>query len=372
MIYILFLIPFMAFSIAEVAGMQAINRKAILIGLTTILILFVGLRYHTGADWHGYINMFNNYHQEGMNREIGYMFLNRVFKRLIDNYYVLQFAVTCFVCISFYKFIAKYSKYPIVSLFLFIIFFMYNILMAQVRQSIAIAIILFSTQYIFDRKALKFLMMIALACLFHISAIVAISLYFFNKNWGKIIPVILVSISLIFYYKYDIVLLAVSIVAPFLPERLSLLAIHYLEIARQGNFGIAFIGTTALNLFLIIFFKPKNDKNCFFFNIIVVSSIIASASKGMDALDRLQSYYLVYATISYTYLFMLFDFKKIRELFFLYLCCILLFFAIPFERIRLNHFVSELSKRDVQYQWVPYYNVLYHPYNAQFRKDWTE
>jgi hypothetical protein len=177
-IYIIIFALLFTSSLLEVGGLKKNQATWLFYAMVGVIVLFVGLRYHTGGDWYLYNKIFNySLSPNPEHTEYGYLLLNKFFKLTFNNYYILQFAVTLFIGISFYKFYKKHSQYPIVSFSLMVWIFFYTILMSQVRQSIAIAIILYSTQYIFDRKLWHFLCMIIVACFFHVSAVAAIPLY---------------------------------------------------------------------------------------------------------------------------------------------------------------------------------------------------
>jgi hypothetical protein len=361
---------------AEIYGMQKKYVKLILFFLISIIIFFIGLRYRTGADFNGYLIIFDDPLKEYtavIPKEPGYVILNRIFKYIFGNYYILQCSITFFVCFSVYKFIVRYSKYPLVSLFLFIIFFFDDILMAQMRQSIALGIVLLSTKYIFNRKIIPFLFMVVLACMFHISAICAIPLYFLTWYFNKIISAIAMLASLIFYYKNNILILILSLIAPLLPGRLSEIAIKYLNSElyagqTQGlNTGIYYIANLLLAMFLVLTIKPKDNKMIFFINTIIIAAIITNVSTGLVIIQRLRAYYLVYGIIGYTYIFKSINFRKLRDLFVIYACCIVVFFAIPFVKARTNYKISIITGRHMQYYWIPYYNAVYHSEKADYR-----
>jgi len=127
--YIFFFTPFLLCAIKEAVIKPRKTDRALLAFLAVFAVLFIGLRYHTGADWSGYIRTFDRslkIDREHSAMEYGYVLLNRPFKYIFDNYYVLQFTVTSFVVFVVYKFITRYSRYPLVSLCFFLLFFLVN------------------------------------------------------------------------------------------------------------------------------------------------------------------------------------------------------------------------------------------------------
>ena len=372
-IYFLFFIS----SILEVGGLKKSQARWLLGGLTIILILFVGLRYNTGGDWYIYNRIFdqslsstNNSHLA----ESGYLLLNKLFKLIFNNYYVLQFAVTLFVGVSFCKFYKNHSQYPIVSLSLFVWLLFYTILMAQVRQSIALAIIVFSTQYVFDRKLFHFLSGIFVACFFHISAVIAIPLYFLYRNFGKTLPLILMLIAQLFYFNPEFIKSIILFVVPYLPNRFSLLAGHLTSVlgnSQKFGSGLLYLGQMILSIFIVLFVKPTDKKEAFFLNTLVVFVIIKGFAIGVEIIERLEAYYLVFAIIAYTYLFKI-RIKRLRSIYLITTCFLLLFFMLLRIKTLTDTNIATLTRRPGNYALVPYYNVLSHPPEATTRKDWIE
>jgi hypothetical protein len=364
----------------EMAGMRKKYAKVVLVMLILTIVYFVGLRYNTGADFTGYYNMFKR-SLSFMKRktitdiEYGYLLSNRIFRYVSDNYYIYQCLVTAFTCFGVYKLITRYSAYPIASLLLFVVFFFNSLLMAQMRQSIAVAIIALGTKYIFRRELPQFLVIIALAAAFHISAVLALPLYFMTAHFNKPLSILMVICSLIFYIKGGIVLAIMSLVGPLLPGRLSFIVIRYLEsqhYAGQAEFstGIYFIANLTLTLFLLACVKVKHNdvRMSFFMNTIAVSAVINNVSTGMIIIDRLRAYYLIYGIIGYTWIFKIISFKRLKEVFVLYVCLILAFFTVPYIRSRMDNSISSTTGKPMNYSFIPYYNALYHPVSAEYRK----
>jgi hypothetical protein len=376
MIYCILLIPFLCFSAAEIYGIKKIYSRTLLFFLASVLIFFIGLRYRTGEDWYNYLARFNavpsrNFFMRGW--EIGYLWLNVAVYYTIGNYYAVQFIATFLFCVAFYRVNKQYSLYPIFTLSLFYIL-LYTVLMCQVRQQIAIAIVLLSTKFIFEHKFLPFFCFIGLACLFHTSAITAIPLYFLYRKTNKIVSLFFIAFSSLFYFFNRVLISLVSLIVPFLPGRLSHIGAVYLAsevYAGQAIFrsGIAFIANILLVIIIVTCIKvDDNKRKSFFLNCLVLATCIKNVSAGLSILERLQSYYLVYGIIIYAYILRLFSFRKIKNIFFIYMCFVFIFFILPFAKPRLTRARSPTSGIIWYDYYNPYYNVLYYPSEADMRK----
>ena len=358
----------------EANGLKKKQASWLFSALAALLVLFVGLRYNTGADWDFYKQIFYGYSSD---TEYGYLLLNKVFKTIFNNYYILQFSATLFFVFSVSRFYKKEVSYPIAALTLLMCFMLFNILMAQVRQSIAIAIIVMFSNYIFERKLLNFLIVIFVASFFHTSAIAAIPLYFLYKNYGKALPIILILAANVLYFYPELLKIIVLQVTPILPESLADRATYYMVsiFAKKAEFntGLFYLSQLAITLVLVSLVKINDNKTAFFINSLAMLAIIKALSTSIFILGRLESYYLVYALVAFTYFW---DIKikqiQVRSTRLAFAAVLLLFFLVmPVKDITATK-ISNITNRPINYAIVPYYNCIFHPEEATQRKDWSE
>ncbi len=373
-IYIIIFSLFLSASIFEAGGLKKEQASWIFVALAGLLVLFVGLRYNTGADWNLYKQIFNG---TLSNTEYGYLLLNKTFNTIFGNYYVLQFSATLFFVFSVCRLYKKEAPYPIAALTLLMCFMLFNILMAQIRQSISIGIIVLFSNYIFERKPIRFLLVIFVASFFHTSAITAIPLYFLYKNYGKALPVVLILVANIFYFYPESLKTIVLQIAPILPEDFSTKAVLYMEslFAQkvQFNTGLFYLSQLAIILLIVLFVKTNNNKTAFFVNSLAMFAIIKAFSSSVYILGRLESYYLVYGVVAFTYIWDL----KIKQIQLsssklVFATILLLFFCVLPVRDITSTKISNLTNRPVNYGLSPYYNCISHPPKATLRKDWNQ
>lgn len=113
--------------------------------------------------------------------EAGWNWLNKFLSVICPEFrIVMVFCSTVFIGTVTW-FILKYSKIKWFSFFLFITLGYYTQSFSGLRQYLAISMILISLKYVFERKPWQFLIMIALACSFHQSAVCCLPIYFFPK-----------------------------------------------------------------------------------------------------------------------------------------------------------------------------------------------
>lgn len=113
--------------------------------------------------------------------EFGFHFLGIIVKTFTGNgtAYFLFIAFLSFLFI--YLSLEKYGFYPLVGLAVYMGRFLVGRNFCQIRAGLAIAIVIYGTQYITKQKLWKFLLVVLIAYQFHHSAILAVPLFFMNK-----------------------------------------------------------------------------------------------------------------------------------------------------------------------------------------------
>lgn len=150
------------------------SRIALLAFSYLILVVLVGLRWETGNDWPNYFDYYR--HAEFLKDnasefEIGYRFFSIVIKHTglsfagFNLIYALIYLGLFFL--SFKREGFEVSGWLVLQLFSPFLFG----LMGTTRQVMAIAICMFSVRYLLSRQMLKFLLCIAIATAFHVSAL---------------------------------------------------------------------------------------------------------------------------------------------------------------------------------------------------------
>lgn len=174
-------------------------------GLFAVLTFFVGFRWDVGIDWELYYSLFGEYFYENeryaARTEIG----NQYIKFALDYFNFTDAGywlwVTGFITMYFFFYsIKKYSIAPFFSIALFIFLGTYFDLMNGVRQFLAISITMVAWKYLFEKRMIRYFLVIGLATLFHASALVMIPVYFlcnakFNIKILKILAIIAVILS---------------------------------------------------------------------------------------------------------------------------------------------------------------------------------
>ena len=210
-VFTILTIVLVIYSFLEVNNYKNYNSVWVVVAFLTILI---GLRFWIGADYGIY---FSAYHDLGkkldtpdilniviegkkqVHMEWLYLLFANITYEAGFSFYIFTFLLAIVSISIKYKAFTEHSVYPAFAMLLF----MYPTLLisdgGQMRQGMAMAILLFSFRYIKERKLLMFLSIAYLAISFHTSSAVFIIAYWIvliPMNSTRILIVVLVCIAL--------------------------------------------------------------------------------------------------------------------------------------------------------------------------------
>ena len=210
-VFTILTIVLVVYSFLEVNNHKKYNSVWVVIALLPVLI---GLRYWIGADYGIY---FRAYHDLGekldasdilkmitegrkqVHMEWLYLFFANAIYEAGFSFYIFTFLLAIAAITIKYKAFTEHAIYPAFAMLLF----MYPTLLVsdggQMRQGMAMGILLFSFKYIKERKLLLFLFIVYLAASFHTSAAVFIITYWIvliPMNSTRILIAVLISMAL--------------------------------------------------------------------------------------------------------------------------------------------------------------------------------
>lgn len=113
--------------------------------------------------------------------EFGFHFLGIIVKTFTGNGTIYFMFISFLTFLFIYLSLEKYGFYPLIGLAVYMGRFLIGRNYCQIRAGLAIAIIIYGTQYITKQKLWKFLLVVLIAYQFHHSAILALPVYFMNK-----------------------------------------------------------------------------------------------------------------------------------------------------------------------------------------------
>lgn len=176
-----------------------------------LLVYFVGFRSEFN-DTYYYRQVYNGYITGDLSqikdiwaedsKSKYFNILQCLFKRFISkDYTVWFFFLAIFQIGAVIKLFYKYSCNYAMSSYLFITSTSFVWMMGGIRQFFAVCIVLYGFNYLIERKMIKFISLVLIASLFHVSALIWIPVYFIctSKPWGwRIILFVLGAITIIF------------------------------------------------------------------------------------------------------------------------------------------------------------------------------
>lgn len=153
------------------------------------LVLVPSCRSHyVGTDAGYYVRFFNQARTLGevaqQRLEPGYFFLSWLAHAISDNYMAIFFLVALVVAACFVRTIRRWSPVPAMSFFVLLVSGAYFVSFVGARQGLANAVFFLGIGAMFRRKLWLYLLCVAVACSFHMTAIVTLPAYFLVTRKG--------------------------------------------------------------------------------------------------------------------------------------------------------------------------------------------
>ncbi len=286
--------------------------EQILLFLMFIMLFIVSaIRKHVGTDYGVYLYFYRmidtrEYDPEGM--EIGYFYLNKIIKHLFGGEYAI-FIVTSLIIIGLvYLIVKKFSVDPLLSTILFMCIGFYMESFNIIRQSIAIAFILYSYKY--SETKFKWIIPILIASLFHITAILVIPFYLIAKmNLQKKHHILLVLAGFFLYLTYGkTVVYLTSIMEGFE---------HYKDsiFVTQGANPIRTVISISILLFCFTGYEDivKDKKMKFAFTMLIFANIFTLFMLKGKIFARVVGYFDVFQILIIPYVLKYMNKHKMRK-----------------------------------------------------------
>lgn len=201
LLFTLFAVIFSSIGAIVLSQDKEIHNNYVAFTVGGLLILIWGFTYVTAPDMPGYIAYFKQYVYDWSEKgfvlstnnefEIGYKFINGLFKTLSGHFYVLQAALfTVELSLIMISLNRMFKMNLMIALICGLFFILPSNLLGAMRQGIAISLFIFALPYILERKIILYMAIIILASLFHKSALLLSLFYFipllndvFNRKW---------------------------------------------------------------------------------------------------------------------------------------------------------------------------------------------
>ncbi len=306
-----------------------------------ILALVAGLRHNVGADYGGYYWRYPNWSAELEDRmrewdEPGLAVIARILSYFTDDgaYFILLLSV---ITISLTVFpMSKHTDDFFMSVMLYIFTGCWDVTFNAVRQCVAAAIIFAGHRLIYERKFIKFCILVFIASSFHMSALIMLPLYFLvtkNLNFQKIAFILVAGVALSFSYDFIFEALGVAKGDVVGTSQYAQNEINPLRVA------IAFAPVV---LYLFHYFQKKEftGEENFYISMLFINASLIFATANSAYLHRVTIFFTPFICIAMVHLTTKFDHKQ----HFLMKSLILILYAIVW-------YFSSLSTMG-QWQWI--------------------
>jgi transmembrane protein EpsG len=252
--------------------------------LIIFIILFsicIFRNFTVGTDYNYYLDMFNTIGKNAISspkvqllllkKEYGWYYMNKFF--YVHGTFFLY--IFCFYFIMYFlvfKAVLQKSSMPLLSLLLYFFCGYFFVSLNVMRQALVFSFFLYSIRYIESKKFWKYLTILAVISLFHISGLFLIPLYFIkNFVWSKTFLIILVILSLLLGYSNFFLKLV-----PYIHfERLK----NYLpQLHRDISFYgyLIFAINSVIAIVFLFFTKDINSINTIYLKLVVFGIILSN------------------------------------------------------------------------------------------------
>jgi len=288
---VLFFVVFAYLECIEYSKLSS-NLYAIIIAI--VMVLFAGLRDHVGTDWIAYKEA---YFFKNWEVEIGYSSLNDMFSAANLPYNIFLLFLNLISIFLYYSTLKKYVPFFVISLLIFFSdYYMYYNL-SGIRQAVAISFVVYSIRFLSDKSFVKFLFVILIASMFHVTSFIFIGAYFIPFRRANRREIFL---ALTFFFSISFLIFAIL---ELVSGDLAYKAKFYLEVQENApNLKHLFlVGAVkrAIILIMVWFFGKKlweNRVSFFFLNTYLIgfglylSTYLLSPDIGV----RFSSYFIIF------------------------------------------------------------------------------
>lgn len=269
---IFIIVVFLAYLILEYVNLKCNQRSKkvlFIIHLFLLLSLVLMAGYRDGFRYADYANYVSEFFNDSGQFEFSFYVLSRIATGIDhENYYVL-FLLYALLGVSLKSIgIWRLSSFPYASMAVYVSYYYILHELIQIRVGVASAIGLIALREIYNKNLFRFLLLIALAACFHVSALFYILFYFLDCNsfyrlrWMLYGLVICVFSTIIFSYIFP------YISFEFASDKLN----YYIYMAEIGIIekvpiaGRFYMIQYAICLIYVLLFRKLNlcDKRLFF------------------------------------------------------------------------------------------------------------
>lgn len=169
------------FQIHEYKLRISVQKGIVSLAIIIPLWFVMGLRYNIGSDYRAYENIFQlarRYNTNNYRMELGYYYLNRAAGYISENPQIIFFLTAFLIVFFLFKGIEKNNGSMYYGVLGYIGLGYYFYAMNIQRQYVAIMIMLYAFYFLEKKKLWEYIICVAIAASFHMSAIIWLPVYF--------------------------------------------------------------------------------------------------------------------------------------------------------------------------------------------------
>ncbi len=286
-------------------------RSATIIYITLIvLIAFMGLRSEVGTDYPAYVEQYERLPYPldiTRGKEVGYTLMSYFNKYMLGLEYQSVFLFCAFFTIFFvYASVSRNKSFFFVcfGLFLYVFAGFYTQSFNIIRQALGMAICLYSLDFAYQKKPVKFFLLVGLASSFHVTSLLMAPVYFFsNKRLNKKSMVLILCISI---FTGSVVVNVLGSIFESLGFRYAKFFLHNGDDVTSGS-GLMQLVTLSLCLFSIYHSHLISKKYLVYFNVFFLFCVFNLVFINFNLGIRAVQVYKIALVVFIPYLFSLFS-----------------------------------------------------------------
>lgn len=274
------------------------RRRGFLFLSFFLLFVFSALRYNFGNDYTSYQRWFEYIKIGGKSpygSQIGFTWLNRI----IPSYYLLLAIISFLFLWSVYHMIKANLDAELYGLAVFIFTinpYLFLMNLSAIRQSIAIALFIIAVNCAQKKQLVRYIILIAVAGLFHTSAIVLFPFYFIiNENKiNKFFVAIIAGLLILTFADEKFFNNTIQSILNFFDN--SQYEHYYSDV--QGNSLRATLLSSIYLIYVLLNINRLSGKKLLFSKLYLISLILAIFEFRLSMLTRIQMYFDIFSIIS--------------------------------------------------------------------------
>ena len=320
MYYIILGISIYFFILSIVTKKCRIFSEIFAIILFTLVTCMIGFRYGVGIDYSSYQEGFNIRYTDFSSGEYIYNFFRYIIKTKFDKFYYLTFLM---ILITNFFIYLGLKKRKVTGMYLILSIFIYSsnmaiIFMNLMRQGVAVAIFFYASNFIKDKKIVKYIIFILIGAGFHSSILFLLPLYFLKpKIWKNKKYLMLIFLSYICVYTKisQYTLNFITFKLPFYSNKY-----YNSEFLFNNNIKTISLGvlSNVIFIYLLSYFsekKYKDNKYLLEENYYKIGILINILSIATFMFDRIGIYFVVFGIIAIPNMIKRIENKKIKIVF---------------------------------------------------------